>query len=101
MEPSNASGPATDSVNEPRVGDHASDRLHNTQNITKLQARPRDRRRPKGEPNGETAIYAGRQLAGAIAWRGGICTALDADEQVIGVFANSRAAMRAITAARR
>jgi hypothetical protein len=56
MAPSNASGPATESVSEPRVGDHASGRLHNTQNITKPQARPRDLRRRKGEANGSQRV---------------------------------------------
>jgi hypothetical protein len=56
MAPSNASGPATESVSEPRVGDHASGRLHNTQNITKPQARPRDLRRRKGEADGSQRV---------------------------------------------
>jgi hypothetical protein len=96
-----ASGPATDSVNEPLASDHASDRRENTQNLKKTQARPRDPRRLKGEADGESSIYVGGDLAGTISWLGGTCTAFDSDENLLGVFVNSRAAARAITAARR
>jgi hypothetical protein len=65
------------------------------------QTRPSDLRRPKGEADSSSSVDDGRRQCGTIEWACGVCHAFDADENLIGVFATTRAAMKAITAAAR
>jgi hypothetical protein len=74
MDPRKASEPATESVIEPRASDQLPGRI-DRDNTTKLEARQRNHRRLKGEADGASSIYVGRDLAGTISWQAGVCSA--------------------------